>query len=181
MRCWLLQGGCTRGKNRVRRSLPAILAMAARANKQRHGTCDSSAPGAGVCGCVARSRGRCDGPSSKGGCVGWDDVWEEGGMRSDLIVGVDDGVGGHALGVVGLGPGVDGVNVGFEDGEHSARRRGWRQALVSGSRLHRCQHRDSAPERSDTCNAIPFFSIANPNKIWTAEQHLALYLACVQL
>jgi len=28
-----------------------------------------------------------------------------------LIVGVDDGVGGHTVGVVGLGPGVDGVDV----------------------------------------------------------------------
>jgi len=38
-----------------------------------------------------------------------------------LIVGVDDGVRGHAVGVVGLGPGVDGVNVGVgikEEGEH---------------------------------------------------------------
>jgi len=39
-----------------------------------------------------------------------------------LIVGVDDGVGGHTVGVVGLGPGVDGVDViehgEGEDGEH---------------------------------------------------------------
>jgi len=28
-----------------------------------------------------------------------------------LIVGVDDGVGGHTVGIVGLGPGVDGVDV----------------------------------------------------------------------
>ena len=32
-------------------------------------------------------------------------------------LGVSDGVGGHAVGVVGLGPGVDGVDV-VEEGEH---------------------------------------------------------------
>jgi len=37
-------------------------------------------------------------------------------VRGGLIVGVDDGVGGHAVGVVGLGPGVDGVDV-IEHGE----------------------------------------------------------------
>ena len=39
-----------------------------------------------------------------------------------LVVGVDDGVGGHTVGVVGLGPGVDGVNIvehgAGKDGEH---------------------------------------------------------------
>jgi hypothetical protein len=42
-------------------------------------------------------------------------------VAGGLIVGVDDGVGGHAVGVVGLGPGVDGVDVGVgveEEGEH---------------------------------------------------------------
>ena len=37
------------------------------------------------------------------------------------VVRVDDGVGGHTVGVVGLGPGVDGVDVGVgveEEGEH---------------------------------------------------------------
>ena len=37
-------------------------------------------------------------------------------VAGGLIVGVDDGVGGHAVGVVGLGPGVDGVDV-IEHGE----------------------------------------------------------------
>jgi hypothetical protein len=40
-----------------------------------------------------------------------------------LVVGVNDGVGGHAVGVVGLGPGVDGVDViqhGEKNGEHYA-------------------------------------------------------------
>jgi len=40
-----------------------------------------------------------------------------------LVVGVSDGVGGHAVGVVGLGPGVDGVDViehGEKNGEHYA-------------------------------------------------------------
>jgi len=39
-----------------------------------------------------------------------------------LIVGVDDGVGSHTVGVVGLGPGVDGVDIVEHDhgkeGEH---------------------------------------------------------------
>jgi len=48
------------------------------------------------------------------------DMWD--GTGTDLIVGIDDGVGGHALRVAGLGPLVDGVNV-REDGEHSAHRR----------------------------------------------------------
>ena len=42
-------------------------------------------------------------------------------VAGGLIVGVDDGVGGHTVGVVRLGPGVDGVNVGVgveEEGEH---------------------------------------------------------------
>ena len=42
-------------------------------------------------------------------------------VAGGLIVGVDDGVGGHAVGVVGLGPGVDGVDIGVgveEKGEH---------------------------------------------------------------
>ncbi len=43
-------------------------------------------------------------------------------VASGLIVGVDDGVRGHAVGVVGLGPGVDGVDViehgHGEKGEH---------------------------------------------------------------
>ena len=37
-------------------------------------------------------------------------------VRGGLIVGVDDGVGGHAVGVVGLGPGVNGVDI-IEHGE----------------------------------------------------------------
>jgi hypothetical protein len=32
-------------------------------------------------------------------------------VAGGLVVGVDDGVGGHAVGVVGLGPGVDGVDI----------------------------------------------------------------------
>ena len=46
-------------------------------------------------------------------------------VAGGLIVGVDDGVGGHAVGVVGLGPGVDGVDVGVgveEEGEHFCKR-----------------------------------------------------------
>ena len=43
-------------------------------------------------------------------------------VAGGLIVGVDDGVGGHAVGVVGLGPGVDGVDIielgHHEDSEH---------------------------------------------------------------
>ena len=39
------------------------------------------------------------------------------GCVADLVVGVDDRVGGHALGGAGLGPGVDGVLVSGEDGE----------------------------------------------------------------
>jgi hypothetical protein len=43
-------------------------------------------------------------------------------VAGGLVVGVDDGVGGHAVGVVGLGPGVDGVDVvehsHGEKGEH---------------------------------------------------------------
>jgi len=45
-------------------------------------------------------------------------------VHGGLVVGVDDGVGGHTIGVVGLGPGVDGVDVGHgvcgggEKGEH---------------------------------------------------------------
>ena len=42
-------------------------------------------------------------------------------VAGGLIVGVDDGVRGHTVGVVRLGPGVDGVNVGVgveEEGEH---------------------------------------------------------------
>ena len=39
------------------------------------------------------------------------------GGGAHLIVRVDDGVGRHALGVAGLGPGVDGVNVCVEDSE----------------------------------------------------------------
>ena len=42
-------------------------------------------------------------------------------VAGGLVVGVDDGVGGHTVGVVGLGPGVDGVDVGVgveEKGEH---------------------------------------------------------------
>ncbi len=39
-----------------------------------------------------------------------------------LIVGVDDGVGGNTVGVVGLSPGVDGVDIvehgGSKEGEH---------------------------------------------------------------
>jgi hypothetical protein len=36
-----------------------------------------------------------------------------------LVVGVDDGVGGNAVGVVGLGPGVDGVDI-IENGHHQS-------------------------------------------------------------
>ena len=50
-------------------------------------------------------------------------------VAGGLIVGVDDGVRGHTVGVVRLGPGVDGVDVrdilehgGTEEGEHSAKR-----------------------------------------------------------
>ena len=49
-------------------------------------------------------------------------------VAGGLIVGVDDGVGGHAVGVVGLGPGVDGVDIvehgHGEEGEHPAAPRG---------------------------------------------------------
>ena len=38
-------------------------------------------------------------------------------VAGGLVVGVGDGVGGNAVGVVGLGPGVDGVDV-VEEGEH---------------------------------------------------------------
>jgi hypothetical protein len=56
-----------------------------------------------------------------------------------LVVGVDDGVGGHAVGVVGLGPGVDGVDIvehgHGEEGEHpAAYQRGASGSAQSGAR-----------------------------------------------
>jgi hypothetical protein len=60
-------------------------------------------------------------------------------VAGGLIVGVDDGVGGHAVGVVGLGPGVDGVDIGVgveEKGEHSASKQ------KSQYLIYVCQQRD---------------------------------------
>ena len=53
------------------------------------------------------------------------------GGGAHLIVRVDDGVGRHALGVVGLGPGVDGVNVCVEDSEPAEENK--RSVSVRGS------------------------------------------------
>ena len=46
------------------------------------------------------------------------------------VVRVDDGVGGHTLGGAGLGPGVDGVLVSGEDGEHFCTRQRHGQRLL---------------------------------------------------
>ncbi len=52
-------------------------------------------------------------------------------VAGGLVVGVSDGVGGDTVGVVGLGPGVDGVDV-VEHGEQNSEHFAWRKHTMFG-------------------------------------------------